>query len=268
MKRTLYIVAVVFFAAVAIFSSYKLWQYYSEEKQVKDAFDDLSQQVIKPKDTVKPPPAPPDNSDPVASPSESADPPEPVEWTVYDQYGALFEKNSDMIGWIRIEDTVIDYPVMFTPDDPEYYLNLSFEKAYSSSGVPFVGVNCTIDPQSDNVIIHGHNMKSGTIFGSLRKYSKKDYWEEHPVIQFDTLTGFGQYEIIAVFTASPYSFKYYEFINAADEADFDKFIKKVKSLSYYDTGLTATYGDKLLTLSTCEYSAEYNRLVVVARKCG
>jgi sortase B len=251
MKKTLYIFAVVILTAAFLFSGYQLWRYFSAEKETEKQFENLTEQI----QTPTPPTAP-----------EQSDEAPPPEWTVYDQYGTLFEQNSDMIGWITIDGTTINYPVMLRPDRPNYYLKRNFEKAYSDYGGPYAAENCTIDPQSDNITIFGHHMKSGKMFGILESYKSAEFWREHPIISFDTRAGFGSYEIIAVFKVNPSDFQYNEFINAADEAAFDEYLSRCKALSFYDTGKTAAYSDKLISLSTCEYSRTNNRLVVVARK--
>lgn len=249
MKRFIINAAIALLTALLLFFGYHLYQYLSTEKQVEKEFEDLVEQVETPQ-----------------SPDETNQPEEP-EWTVFDQYQALFEQNADMVGWISIEGTTISYPVMHTPDRPDYYLKHNFEKAYSDAGVPYVDNNCSMDPRSDNLIIYGHHMKSGKMFGALESYKKVEFFREHPIIQFDTFTdGFGQYEIFAVFKVNPADFKFHHFINATDEDTFDEYVNRCKSLSFYDTGITPTYGDKLIALSTCEYSREGNRLVVVAKK--
>ena len=109
----------------------------------------------------------------------------------------MYEQNPDLFGWICIEDTVLDYPVMHTPDDPEKYLRLSFEGETSTAGTPFMDAKCGID--SDNYIIYGHNMKNGTMFREILQYANKSYWQEHPMIRFDTLYEQGEYEVLAAF---------------------------------------------------------------------
>jgi sortase B len=253
MKKTLFILAAVVLTAALLFSGYQLWRYFTAEKETEEQFDGLAVQVE------TPPPMP-------ERPGETL--PTAVAWTVYHQYGTLFEQNPDMIGWIKIDGTTIDYPVMQSPDRPNFYLKRNFEKAYSDYGVPYAAEGCSIDPQSDNITIFGHHMKSGKIFGILESYKRRDFYEEHPIIRFDTRAGFGAYEIIAVFRTTPARFPYNRFINAADNAEFDEYVRQCKAFSFYDTGLTAEYGDKLITLSTCEYSEQNSRLVVVAKKIG
>ena len=180
----------------------------------------------------------------------------------------LYEQNPDMVGWLQIEGTGIDYPVMQTPNDPNFYLKHNFEKAYSDLGVPYIQEDCDL-AASDNLIIYGHHIKGQKMFGALESYKDKDFYEEHKSIQFDTLTEQAEYEIVAVFKTVAYSsegFRYYDFVDAEDEKAFDEYVSKCKEFALYDTGVTAKYGDKLITLSTCEYSAQNGRLVVVAKK--
>ena len=135
-------------------------------------------------------------------------------------------------------------------------------------GVPYVQENCDL-ALSDNCVIYGHHMNNGTMFADLCKYESEDFYQEHKTVRFDTLSGFGEYEIVAVFKTVAYSeqgFKYYHFTRAESAEDFDAYITQCKALSLYDTGVTAEYGDKLITLSTCEYSRKNGRMVVVAKR--
>ena len=249
MKKPLYIFTAAILIAALLFSGYQLWRYFTAEKETEEQFESLTEQI----------------EQPPTMPEQPGETPSP-EWTVYDQYGTLFEQNPDMIGWIKIDGTTIDYPVMQTLDRPDFYLKHNFEKQYSDYGVPYAAEGCSIDPQSDNITIFGHHMKSGKMFGTLESYKKEVFYHEHPIIRFDTRDGFGTYEIIAVFRTTPARFPYNRFINAADNAEFDEYVRQCKALSFYDTGVTAQYGDKLITLSTCEYSEQNSRLVVMAKK--
>ena len=177
-------------------------------------------------------------------------------------FESLLGKNSDMVGWISVAGTGINYPVMQTKNSPNYYLKRNFNKEYSDLGVPYVQENCDL-ATSDNIIIYGHHIKGGKMFGSLDKFTSKSFYEKHKVIQFNTLTEQSQYQIIAVFKTVAYSasgFRYYDFVNADDEADFNAYVSRCKELALYDTGVTAKYGDRLLTLSTCKRFAENGRL--------
>ncbi|HIR00157.1 MAG TPA: class B sortase [Candidatus Scybalocola faecavium] len=191
--------------------------------------------------------------------------------TATNRYARLLEKNPDFIGWIQIPDTPISYPVMYTPQDPEFYLHRNFEREYEYSGLPFVDGNCSLDPRSTNVIIYGHNMKSDTMFSHLLDYRDEDFYKEHPYITFNTIYGDGQYEIVSVILARALyededGFRYYGMIDPASQEEFDEYMENIHSLELYDTGVDAEYGDQLLTLSTCEYSQENGRLAIIAKK--
>ena len=179
----------------------------------------------------------------------------------------LYELNNDFIGWLKINGTNISYPVMQTDSNrKDYYLRKNFYKEYSQLGTPYIAEYCNVQT-SDNVIIYGHHITNYQVFGELEKYKKKEFYDNHKIINFNTIYENANYEIIAVFKTVAYTgFKYYQFINSSSEDEFNTFIKRCKELSFYDTGKTAKYGDKLLTLSTCEYSAKNGRLVVVAKK--
>lgn len=187
------------------------------------------------------------------------------------QYKELYEINNHMVGWIKIEDTPIDYPVLEVEGDNDYYLYKDFYGNYSKPGQIIFDYRCDFEKPSTNIILHGHRMSNKTMFGSLRDYAKKSYYEKHQYIKFDTIYEEGEYEIFAVFKSKVYNnvdevFKYYNFINADTEEEFNDYIENVKKLSLYDTGITPVFGDELLALSTCDYSQENGRLVVAARK--
>ena len=187
------------------------------------------------------------------------------------EYAELYNTNPDFIGWLEIEGTVINYPVMYTPHDEEYYINRDFYGKSSSNGTLFVDADCAFNPVSDNIIIYGHNKANGSMFSSLLNYKDKDYYRNHRIIRFDTIYGKGSYEIIAVFYSRVYRksdnvFKFYNFIDAGNKEEFDSFIRNIKALSLYDTGVDAEYGDKLITLCTCTNDGNNGRFVLVAKK--
>lgn len=189
---------------------------------------------------------------------------------VLDEYKTLYEKNKRLIGWLKIDDTIIDYPVMQTSDN-EYYLDHNFNQEYDKNGSLFLDCDCNIYPRSTNLIIYGHHMKSGQMFGQLQKYAKESYGEMHSVIQFDSIYEKATYQVMYVFRSQVYNeddlvFKYYQFINANSEEEFNSYMKEMEAMSLYDTGVTANYGDSLLTLSTCDHSQTDGRFVVVAKR--
>ena len=193
--------------------------------------------------------------------------------TVIGKYADLYLANSDIIGWVTIEGTKVDYPVMQTQSDPEYYLHRGFDKEYAASGVPFMDAASDIFVPTSNFLIYGHNMKNGTMFHDLLKYEDRDFYEEHPTFKFDTIYkgGQGTYEVIAagytrIYPQDSGKFKYYQYPAITTESEFYEYLKGVRSLSAYDTGVTAEYGDQLVTLSTCAYHVDDGRFIVVGKR--
>lgn len=189
---------------------------------------------------------------------------------ILEELRGVYELNNDVVGWIRIEGTNVDYPVMQTPNDSDYYLHTDFYHEYSNEGCLYVRAACNVFKPSDNITIYGHNMLNGSMFRHLHKYKTQDFYKSHKYIQFDTLYERHTYEIIAVFQTSGTTgkgFAYHLFADAADASAFDEYVTTCKELSLYDIEATASYGDKLITLSTCDKTAlENGRLVVVAKQ--
>ena len=183
----------------------------------------------------------------------------------------LQKENPDIIGWIEIENTNINYPVLQAADN-DFYMNRNYKKQWSSSGSIFLDKDYNWEPASSNLLIYGHNMNNGTMFQNLLKYKNKNFFDEHPYIKFTTNKEDAIYEIIAVFESRVYYqseenvFRYYYFINANNEEEFNNFVSNAKKASLYDTGKTAIYGEQLMTLSTCAYHTKNGRFVIVAKK--
>lgn len=173
----------------------------------------------------------------------------------------LKKRNSDVIGYLEIPDTTISYPVMQTKEEPDFYLNHDIDKNCSFYGTPYLSAYCDLE-KSDNLIIYGHNINGGRMFGALTQYKDESFYQKHKNIYFIT-EGKRKYEIFAVISVNKYSFPYWRFVMAQDEADYDEFINKVKQYSLYDTGITPKYGDKLITLSTCDNSRGHDHRFVV-----
>ena len=202
-------------------------------------------------------------------PSETAEAPKEREYLPFLQEKR--EENEDTVGWLTIQGTKIDYPVMYTPQDPEKYLHLGFDQKYSFAGLPFIDANCSLDPESDNLIIYAHNMLDGSMFRSLMKYEQKSYWQQHPRVKLDLWDEEREYEVLAAFRDRVYyktenCFKFYKFIDAEFEDSYREAIDYYKTHACYDTGVTAQPGDRLLTLVTCAYHTDNGRFVVVARE--
>ena len=180
---------------------------------------------------------------------------------------SLQKQNSDIIGWIQIENTNINYPVVQGKDN-NYYLNHNYKKKYSANGSIFLDKNYSWNPPSSNLLIYGHH----STFKDLLKYQNKKFYSQHPIIRFTTNKEDANYEIIAVFKSKVYYqseknvFRYYYFIDANNEEEYNEFVANSKKSSLYDTEKTANYGEQLLTLSTCSYHTKDGRFVFVAKK--
>ena len=238
MKKSKLMYMAALFTAVFIFSATMLVKDYFDGQKTEAAYDQLSVSVNE-EEGIRP----------------------------YEYYRDIYAKNDDMIGWLRIPGTDIDYPVMQTVDSPDFYLDHGFNRKKSAYGALYVQENCSI-LNSDNLIIYGHNMKDGKMFSDLCRYADKDFYDDHRIIYFDTLDVFRTYEIVYVFRTEVYKegcFKYYNFVNARNENDLEAFIQRCDELKLYDTGVTANYGDRLITLSTCDPYAKNGRMVVVAK---
>ena len=263
MKRKMMIVLAAAFAAIFLFSGMMLWRDYRDQEASAEVFDSVADLIL-----METQPVMESHAEDAGTQSTESKEPAAAEMTAYEKYAEVYAQNNDFVGWICIEGTNINYPVMQTPEEPNYYLKRAFDHSYSDYGVPYVQENCALGI-SDNIVIYGHNMSNGSMFADLCRYEKKSFWEEHPIIHFDTLSGYGDYEIVTVFKTVVYSqegFKYYHFVDAESEVDFDAFLAQCMELELYDTGVDAKYGDQLITLSTCEYSRKNGRMVVVAKK--
>ena len=213
--------------------------------------------------------APEATAESAAADIESAAPtPSPL---VENPYKEAFLANEDMAAWLQIPDTTIDYPVMWTPGDENYYLYRDFDGSDNKNGCLILDTDSSLEPLTTNLIIHGHNMRSGAMFGNLTDYEDKEYYENHKQIILYTKECQRNYEVIAVFRSQVYKksdqvFKFYKFFQADTQEEFDDFYDNIKALSLYDTGVTAEFGDCFLTLSTCVYHVEQGRFVVVAKE--
>lgn len=190
---------------------------------------------------------------------------------VTNPYKDNYLANSDMAAWLQIPGTNVDYPVMWTPQDENYYLYRDFDGSENQNGCLILDTDSSLEPLTTNLIIHGHNMRSGAMFGNLTDYEDKAYFESHRQIILYTEECQRNYEIIAVFRSQVYKksdevFKFYKFFQADTEEEFNDFYENIKALSIYDTNVTAEFGDHFITLSTCVYHVDRGRFVVVAKE--
>ena len=269
MKKAIVTILILILLAIFGISAFHVVTYFVESKEQEAHYDELSDIVKDAQEAAKATTSAPEKETKPAEATGSEDTEPAEDGGMLPGYAELYEINNDLVGWMRIEGTEIDYPVMQTPGRTDFYLKRNFDKDHSERGCLYVREECDVFRPSDNVTIYGHTMMDGSMFAYLHEYQDKEVWEDNRLIFFDTLYEYHVYEIFSVFitTASlGEGFSYHQMEDAESEEDFDEFIAKCKALALYDTGITPEYGDKIICLSTCEYSDPdgNGRLVVAA----
>lgn len=271
-RQIIYIALIVILLIVFVVSAIYVANYFLEAKQHQSEFNDLAAIMESvqaqttpgtPSTTLNPGTA----TDPVEGETLPGQETEAAEPVMLPEFAALYAMNPDIVGWIKIEGTKVNYPVMQTPDQADYYLKRNFDKNYSAWGCIYVREQCDVNEPSDNVTIYGHHMNDGSMFAALDRYMQQSNWEKNSYIAFDTLYEHRTYQIFAVFKTTATvgkGFSYHLLVDAETEDEFNEFIATCKELALYDTGITPVYGDKIICLSTCEYSQTNGRLVVAA----
>ena len=252
-----YIIILLLLIVILAISSFFIIKEFAENKKELDIYDDLQETVIEENTNIDT-----TNVDTEIEKSEGES---------SNKYNLenIAKINSDVVGWIKIGNTNIDYPVMQNGD---YYLHRNIYKNYSSHGTPYLAEYCNIQ-YSDNLIIYGHHMNDNSMFAQLDNYKKHSFYENHKYIKFYSYyngkTIEKTYEVAIAFKTVVYSdkgFKYYNYTNFSDVQELNDFIENCRKLEFYNTGIDINYGDKLITLSTCEYSQKNGRIVVVAKQ--
>ena len=260
----------IFFAIVAVLviaiavSGFFVLRYVLEGKQQEDRFDQLASIAAEGNTAASTQPSTQESASETTAPTVETEPTEPVMLAGYQE---IYNQNSDTVGWLQIDGTKIDYPVMQTPDEPNFYLYKDFDKNNSTRGSIYAWEAADVNEPSDNITMFGHCMADGSMFAALSAYTSKTAWENNSLIYFNTLYEYHTYKIFAVFKTSANigeGFSYHQFVDAANEEEFNDFVATCKDLAFYDTGITPKYGDKLIALSTCEYTLDNGRLVVCA----
>ena len=178
----------------------------------------------------------------------------------------------DLAGWLSIEGTVINYPVMQTgKKNADFYLHHDFEKKESDHGTLFVDARNDYVNRDTNLIIYGHNMRDGTMFGGLKSFMDQEYFKNHQKLVFDTIYEKAEYRIVAVCLSKvnyqdDHTFRYYNFLNASNKEEFQAFLANIQQLTVFDQKIDISYGDELLTLSTCNSYVQDGRLFLIAKK--
>ena len=262
--KIIYFALLAVFLSVFIYSAYYIANYAVDSKDNSDKYSSLADWISQKREENK-------NSDTPGGtiPEGDGSGDEGETSAILPEYQELYQQNPHLVGWITVPGTDIDYPVVQSVDNANFYLDHDFYGESSKWGCIYVREACDVFTPCDNVVIYGHHMRDGSMFAGLDAYKKKDYWEENQYLTFDTIYEHHTYQIIAVFKTSAnigQGFSYHIFNTAANEAEFDLFMDTVHDLQMYDTGLTAEYGDMLITLSTCEYTLDNGRFVVIAKR--
>lgn len=264
-----YKAGILIFGAVFCFSAFMVGRDYLEAKKEAEAFDSLNRLAA---EYASEAPDKVPASEPVSSAPEAPDPEKTEEWEKLLKeaagYAALQGENADYAGWLKIPGTRIDYPVMDRESDPEYYLRRAFDGSHASGGTLFLGEASGVDTEC--LIIYGHNMKNGSMFGTLDSYKQADYWKEHPIIRFYVDGTPRTYEIFAavetrVLYEDEDGFRYYRYDGDLSEEEYGELITWLCEHSAYDTGIIPEYGEQILILSTCSYHTKDGRFVVAAK---
>ena len=224
---------VLLLSALLVVSAYMIWKDIAQQQKEKKEFEELLQIIEKPEESTSPttPTLETELSEDIATTPGNTEPEVQIR-----NLAPLFEKNAECIGWIYIEGTNVNYPVMHTPDNPQKYLRKNFDGEYSQSGVPFLDARCSVD--GGTAIIYGHNMKNGTQFSDLKKYLDADFRNSHLTIEFQTEVGIRHYTVVDVIKTDIY----------------DEIYNQIKS------------EDNTLILSTCYGSAKSGRLLIIAKE--
>lgn len=255
------VLCVVFLVSAAI-----LIDYFIDSSKQKQQYQNLSDMLQQGQQS--------DSNEQAGSASDSANyttvvhPKTGESLTILSEYVPIFNLNPDLVGWIKVNNTIIDYPVLQTPDWPNYYLKRDFNGQYSKHGAIYVTETADIKAPSDNMTIYGHKMNDGTMFADLLKYKNQDFFLQNPTITFNSIYEHHDYQIIAAFVivaSEDTYFPYYTFVDG-NAHEFTDYVAKCKALSLYDTGVGAMDGDKLITLSTCDHDIKNGRFVIVAKQ--
>lgn len=272
MRKWIYIVLIIMFFVIFLVSGGLLLDYYIKSKQAADSYDQLAQLVQQAQQNRPTEERLPEEQTSATEPEELLvdvrDPESGEIVQVLPEFAYVYTINHDMVGWIYIDNTRINYPVMHRPEQKDYYLYKDFHEAYSADGSIYIREDCDVFAPTDNVVIYGHRMNSGAMFADLLKYKEEEFYRENPYIQFDTLREHQTYEIISVFTISASldnGFQFHRYVDMTEE-EFAEFVSQCKARALYETGVSAQEGDQLITLSTCEKNNSYMRVVVVAKK--
>jgi len=259
MKRWMINALLGVFALVFVVSAVLLGMNIYDTQSAKKGFDELSQLRAQILATL--PTGEETQDQPVQPGTDDSGEPK-----ILPELQAMYEQNPDLAGWISIPAVGVDYPVMHAPDRKDYYLYRNFKQEKNNHGSLYIWEEADLQTPTDNVTVFGHHMKNGTMFGNLKKYQYKSFWEENQTFTMTSLYERRTYRIFSVLVTSASlgeGFGYHDFTGGTQE-EFEIMVRAFKAYSLFDTGITPEYGDQLVCLSTCDYSIPNGRLVVVA----
>lgn len=255
-QRVRYIVAIALLLLAAFFG-YQLLRYWQENRGAAEEFALLSDKFYGVVNTLEQ----------VEQPTEVG---EDSQLNLVEALRVLQAENSDTYGWLCVPGTKIDYPVMYTPAESEYYLRRNFQKEASTSGTPFMDASCTA--LSDNYILYGHNMKSGIMFADLLRYTDETFFQENNRIVLTLADGVHEYEVVAAFRSeveeTKNDFAWYEYITFTEEQVLQEYLLQLRAKSLHNMPVEPTFGDRFITLATCSYHDSSGRFVLVGREIG
>jgi len=178
------------------------------------------------------------------------------------EYKPLLEITEDIVGWINIPNTVINYPVV-QADDNEYYLNRAYTGEINKGGSIFMDFRNRGDGTDRNIILYGHHMRDGSMFKALTRFQDEEFLKRNPVFSFNTLYGRYDWEIFSVYVTGT-DFKYIQ-TRFLTPDEYQSFLDTIKDKSLFDIDVELTTGDRIITLSTCTYDYSDARLVIHAK---
>ena len=254
MRRIINCLLSIFLLGCIGLSGYKIYEYYHEYRVGEDIYKAISDSVqINEEDSS-------DNKT-ISVEDDSTDGDDMIKRQII-CFDKLKEINSDAVGWIRIEDSEIDYPVLQCNDN-KTYLTQTITGEYNKSGSIFVDCMVETPFENSNTVIYGHNMKDNNMFGSLKKYRNEEWFITHPIILIQTESDLLEYEIFSVHIVDENE-EAYQLDFESQSVEFYNWLLKMKNDSLYDTFVTPEYSDVIITLSTCTNASNSERLVVQA----
>lgn len=214
------------------------------------------------------------------SPTEPTDPPVPTTTepkTILSRFEKIYKANNDVVGYIYIEGTNINYPILHHPEEKDYYLKRDFYGSYDRHGCIYLRENCDMFEPTDVLTIYGHYMSDDTMFADIHEYLDKKFFDSHQYITVWDLYEQHTYQVVCLFkTSGTYGtgFPFHLFDDFANEEEYNEFIHGVRDVAgtgytgktIFDSGIETQYGDQFICLATCEYTINNGRLILVAKR--